>query len=429
MKNSLIKSLKIPSKAGIYFFKNKNKELIYIGKSVNLRHRVKNYFQQQKNFGDLTKKMVSEIKTIDWKIFASEFEALLWEAKLINQYQPKYNIRSKDDKSFILIAITKEEYPLILSTRDKSLKADYFGPFLSSQDVRQVLKIIRRIFPYRTCKNLRKKTCLYYHLDLCPGCCINYPKKEYRKNIKKIIRFLQGNINYLKKDLSKEMTLAAKNLQFEQAAKIKKQLNAINQVTSQWQAFSEDNLSFDLIQDNQRQILREIKTIFPKIISLARIEAYDISNLQGKEATGSMVVFENGKPNKNQYRRFKIKGKNLPDDPAMIKEVINRRLKHQEWLMPNLMIIDGGKGQLGAVFSVLRENNLNKKIFLLGLTKKQEILIKSKILKKTIIGWEEIKLPINSHLLRLFQHLRDESHRFARNYHLILRRKKLNETN
>ncbi len=426
-KNLKEKINKFPQKPGIYFFKNSDGKIIYIGKSVNLKNRVKSYFQNNKGY--LTKKMVDQIKDIDFRICRSEFEALLIEAALVNKHQPFYNVRLKDDKRFLMIGISDEEYPRIFTARKKELKkAKYFGPFPSAGEVRRVLRIIRQIFPYCSCNSKtwnKKRACLYYHINLCPGCCIGYPKSEYRKTIRKIIKFLNGDIGEVIRQLTMEMDKASNKLDFEKANKIKKQIEAINYVVLNWQSLDEESLSLLLPKDRDKDILKQAKKLLTGIKSLKRIECYDISNLYGREATGSMVVFENFSANKNQYRRFKILFSTTPDDLEMMREVVQRRLKHKEWPYPELIIVDGGKGQVSAVFDVLRSWHLLKKILILGLAKKEEIIIKPKVRDENIIGWQEIKLKKNSVFLRLIQQLRDESHRFAKKYHLLLRKKRL----
>lgn len=420
---------KLPSKPGLYFFKNAKNEVIYIGKSVNLKNRVKSYFQNKK-LGLWTRKMVSEIKTINYKILPSEFSALLEEAKLINSLQPHYNIQFKDDKRYLLIAVSQELYPRIFTARQREAEGIFFGPFPSSNEVRLVLKTLRRIFPFRSCIHLPKKACLYYHLHLCPGCCLGYSQKEYQKTIRKIIKFLNGNINGLISDLKKEMVRSSQKMNFEKCEELKRQIEAIKYVVLNWQSLGEDSLTIGLIPDEKAKIMAEAKKILPQVEDFKKIEAYDISNLFGHEATGSLVVFSGHQegtgffPAKDQYRRFKI-GTTGIDDLEMMREVILRRLQNRQWPYPNLMLVDGGKNQVGAVFSVLREKNLSRKIYLLGLAKKEETIIKPIVKNKTIIAWQEIKLKKDSPFLRLLQNIRNESHRFAKKYHLLLRRKKM----
>lgn len=429
MKNLVKKIANLPNLPGLYFFKNAKGQIIYIGKSINLKNRVKSYWQKTNQLGPWTQKMVSEIANVGVKVLDSEFEALLKEAKLINQYQPYYNIRSKDDKSFLMIGISHKKYPRVYTFRKTEPKLKiFFGPFPSANEVRLVLKTIRRIFSFRSCRTLPKKPCLYYHLKLCPGCCLGINEKDYQKTIKKIIRFLNGDTKGLLRQLTKEMSEASKKLDFENAKVSKRQIEAIKYITFNWQSLGKDSLTMELNADKNIKLVKEIKMIFPQLKQLKRLEAYDISNLCGFEAAGSMVVFNKTKrgffPNKNQYRKFKIKTTSKPDDVGMIYEIISRRLNHPEWSYPNLIIIDGGKGQINAGFNVLREKNLSQQILILGLTKEEEIIIKPKIIDKIIIDYQAIKLPKNSLLLQLIQQLRDESHRFAKKYHLWLRKKK-----
>ncbi len=427
MKESLKKKINnLPFKPGIYFFKNKQGKIIYIGKSVSLRKRVKSYFQKL-NLPGLTQKMIMAIADVEVRVCESEFEALLLEAEFINKLQPYFNIRFKDDKHFLMIAISQDEdYPRIYTTRKKEGKAFYFGPFPSSADVKRVLKTVRRIFPYCTCKPRlgQKKACLYYHLGLCPGCCIGLDKKEYKKTVKKIIKFLQGNIKGVKSQLKKEMIQASKLLEFEKANSLKKQLEAIDYIVLNWQSLDDNSLTNLLSSDQKEQILVEAKKIFPQLKSLNRVEAYDISNLYGQQATGSMVVFSYLSPDKSEYRHFKIRSVNQPDDVAMMKEVLQRRFNRQDWFYPQLVIVDGGKGQVMAALDVLIEKKLDK-INLLGLAKKQETIFVPNVKKGIVFSWQEVKLEKNSPFLRFLQSLRDESHRFAKNYHLLLRKKSL----
>lgn len=444
MKNCLLKRIsKLPAKPGVYFFKNSKGETIYIGKAINLKNRVKSYFQRINQLLPFTQKMVSEIKNIEIKVLHSEFEALLIEAKLINDQQPYYNIRSKDDKRFLMIAVSCDPYPRIYTVRrrqslwrheagKKVAEEVYFGPFPSSSDVKMVLKTIRRIFPYCTCINAKRakmnaknaKACMYYHLGLCPGCCIGYPKIKYRRTIKKIIRLLNGDTKGLIRQLTKEMKTASKKQDFEGAAVIKKQIESLNYVTLNWQVLTNEGLALELGMDQLQQTFKEAKQILPQLTSLSRVECYDISNLYGKEATGSLVVFSNLIPDKNQYRKFRIRQLQSPDDTAMLYEVLNRRLNHPEWSYPDLIVVDGGKGQISGAFAALR-NYQSTIIPLVGLTKKEETIIRPNITGFSIINFEEIRLPRNSSFLKLIQALRDESHRFAKKYHILLRKKKL----
>ncbi len=416
----------LPTKPGVYFFKNTSGQIIYIGKSVNLKNRVCSYFQN-KNLGALTQKMVGEITSVDWQVCSSEFESLLLEAKLISQFLPDYNIRGRDNKSFLMVGVSQEKYPRIYTQRQRNIptksltKNIYFGPFPSAGELKQVLKFIRQVFPFRSCKHLPQKSCLYYHLKLCPGCCLGTSQATYHKTIGRIKRFLNGRIKTVIKSLQKEMRQLSLAQKFEKATQVKKQIEAIKYSIENWQSLDKDSLILNLPLDEQKKILTRAQEILPQLKKLRRMEAYDISNLAGQKATGSMIVFENLKPAKNQYRRFKIKKPPIPDDPGMIEEVLKRRFKHREWRRPDLIVVDGGKGQVSMAYQVLKEKKLAVKVALLGLTKEEETIVKPIIKDGYIVSWQEIKLDAAHDFLQLLQHLRDEAHRFAKKYHLYLR--------
>lgn len=395
----------LPHKPGVYLFKDKSGEVIYVGKGIDLYHRVSSYFTKS-NHDLKTINLINEIFSFETIIVESELEALILEANLIKKYLPKFNIRLTDDKDYLYIKVTKEDYPRIITARKhdfkKSLK--YFGPFPSSKTVRETLKSLRRVFPW--C-NGGKKACFYYHLDLCPGACIGeISQKDYRKIINRFIRFLEGKKDDLIKELTKEMSRLSEKQNFEEAAKIKKTLDGIFYLTqSQRVASYLENPNF---LENEKQLaLQELKKVLnlPKIPG--RIEGYDISNIQGKEAVGSMVVLTNGEIDKSQYRKFKIKISGKPNDVAMMKEMITRRLKHAEWQKPDLIIVDGGRGQVGAAKFEIRNTKFEIPVF--GLAKRMEWLYSSED--------QIIKLSRTSPALKLLQKLRDEAHRFALEYH------------
>ncbi|PIS09547.1 hypothetical protein COT75_01020 [Candidatus Beckwithbacteria bacterium CG10_big_fil_rev_8_21_14_0_10_34_10] len=413
-----------PLTPGIYFFENFKKEIIYIGKAVNLRKRLQSYLKAS-NLGSWTKKMLFEARSVSYKTTPSEFEALLLEPKLINQYQPKYNIQFKDDKSFNMIAISKEDFPRVYLSRKKDKKAWYFGPFPSGSEVKKILKFLRVVFPFRTCKKILKKPCLYYQLKLCPGCPIKAQKLQYQKTITRLKRLLNGQVKNLLKNLEKEMRKQSQLKKYEKAEIIKNQIQNIKYIVLNWQSLDQKSLSLNLSQDQKMEILNKARLVIPKLFKLKRIEAYDISNLQGKQATASMVVFEDLIPEKSQYRRFRIKLKAKPDDPAMMKEVLKRRLKHPEWVYPNLILVDGGKTQVSSAFKALKEADLEKKIFLLGLVKEEEIIIKPVTKNSRILSFKRISPSQKDLFLKLLIRLRNEAHRFAKKYHLLLRKKRL----
>jgi excinuclease ABC subunit C len=390
-----------------------------VGKAKNLKKRVASYFSN-KDLGEKTRILVSQIAKIKIIEVASEVEAFLLEEKLIKKHTPRYNIKLTDGKRYPSIKITvKDKYPKVLLVRkQENDNARYFGPYTSTSSLRTVLKMLRRIFPYQAVINHPDKLCLYYHLGLCP--CPTVTKDEhYRKNINHIIDFLDGNKNLIINDLEKERNLASKKEDFEKAGSIQKQIDAVILVTSSfYQPFEYENnpnLRSDVVASDLEELKRILNSNQISVSDLSRIECYDISNTSGINATGSMVVFTNGEKDSSSYRRFKIKKdyKSKPNDFAMLKEVLERRLTHPGWLEPSLIIVDGGKGQVSSAKRVLDE--LSLKIPLIGLAKREETIIRSDL--------EEIKLPRDSKGLQLIMRLRDEAHRFAITYHKQLRSK------
>ncbi|MFC1993261.1 excinuclease ABC subunit UvrC [Chloroflexota bacterium] len=550
--NSLIaEQLKqMPNNPGVYLMKDADGNILYVGKASDLRHRVRSYFGSGQKLSPKSQRMVSHISDIDFFITASEQEALILELNLIKRHHPRYNVRLKDDKTFPYLKIdTSEDWPRLQITRRlQEDRARYFGPFASAKSVRQTLKVIRRIFPFRSCSKTITGTdsrpCLEYYVHNCAGPCIGaVAQVEYNKIIKDIILFLEGKQEKVIQHLEREMQQAAEELDFEKAARLRDQIQAANTVI-EWQqiaiklsgehdviALASDKdqtyaqvffirngkligresftlqgtqyeeprhimTSFikqfyasstyippllllqhpaedksviedwlrskresksrilvphrgnkkqlvDIVAENARQGLEQhrIKQLAtPATLSAAldeiqkelrltstplRMEGYDISNIQGKTAVGSMVVFDRGKPKPAHYKRFKIKTVPRADDYAMLKEVLRRRFKRsgpqtgdtsttETWaILPDLVLIDGGKGQLNAALSAMKEAGADS-IPTASLAKENEEVF---IPKKT----GPVILPRSSPGLQLLQRLRDEAHRFALSYHQKIR--------
>lgn len=386
----------LPKTSGVYSFR-KGKEILYIGKAANIRERVKNHFQQPSYRDDL---FVDKIAAIGWIPTNSEIEALLLEAKLIKKYQPKFNIVWRDDKNYFYIAITKEDYPRIFLTHQLKEKTEHIGPFTEGVALKRTLTYLRRVFPYYTAKTHPKHGCLWCSLKLCPG--PNPQKSEYQKNIRNLIAVLKGKSRNVLKKLEKEMKKNSVSQNYEKAGKIRDQIFSLKNIISHSRILGEAGLVPTGQPSKYGQWLKK------------RIEAYDVSNIQGKEATGSMVTFIEGRPDKNFYRRFKIKIAGKPNDVAMIKEILKRRLKHPEWPLPDLILIDGGKAQLNAAKSAVK----NKVRVMAIAKKKNELYLEGKkepILLKT--------MP--REIFNLILQLRDEAHRFAISYHRKLRKREL----
>lgn len=411
---------KLPDSPGIYQFFDAKGKLLYVGKSRSIKKRVSSYFTKG-SLGEKTDLLVSKISRIGYVKVFSEFEALLLEAELIRTHKPFFNSIAKDDKSPIYIKITKAPVPIITLARKRNLKLDkpfVKGPFPSAKVTREILRMIRKIFPYCHHKN-PQKPCLYVHLGLCP---YPYQSKQaaenYGKNIRKIKKLLSGQIKNLLAQLELEMAVRSKNQQYEQAAEAKRQIEKLEYLTTTYLMPPEFLQRPTLVDDLTMARLKDLQEILglPKIPK--RIECYDVSNIQGNLATGSMVVFTSGQPDKQEYRRFKIKFTHEPNDYEMLREVVARRLKN-DWPLPDLMIVDGGRGQLNAALSAVSKHKVNT--HLISLAKRfEEIYSQDKILP--------ISLPKESPARQLAQAIRDEAHRFAITYHRLLRSKNLLES-
>lgn len=385
----------LPHSSGVYFFRDQKGKILYIGKAINLRRRVASYFQRQTLDLRLSG-MVEKIAKIDYQKTDSVIEALFLEANLVKKFQPFYNVKLKDDKTFVNIAVSDEEFPRIFVMRPtvkrlyKKIKiARLFGPYPSAKTARTALKILRRIFPFRGLEKTREAQQFYKEIIEIPE-----NKKRYNQIIKNVILFLQGKKKRLLGNLKKQMKKLAEMSQFEQAAKIRNQIFALRHIQD-----------VALLKEEVEELEKPVKFI-PH-----RIEAYDISNIFGSFATGSMVVFTDGKIDTEDYRHFKIKGIKGISDTAMLQEVLSRRFKHTEWKFPDLIIIDGGKGQLNAAKKVLKNYGLDIPIIAIakGPKRKGAKLFKTK------------NAPLLD--LKLIKHLRDEAHRFAISYHRKLKRK------
>lgn len=383
--------------------------------------------------------MVSQIAQIEITIVESEIESLLLEAFLIKKFQPKYNIRMADGKSYPLIQITiKDKYPVILFARKaEDTKSVYFGPYPSSGSVKMVLRLLRRAFPYVSVKNHPKRVCLYHHLGLCP-CPPVFDsvalQKSYKKHIRQVIKILEGNTRAIIKELEGERNELTTQERFEDAEAVQRQLIALSYVTQPFrQAFEYDvnpNLRTDLRQKELDELSETLRANGLFVTKLEKIECFDISHVQGTHTTASMVVFVSGEKELNLYRKFKIQHERTPDDFASMEEVLTRRLKHTEWEYPDLICVDGGKGQITAALKSLARYNL--KIPLIGLAKREETIVvpvnSSVIASKakqshTVENFIEISLPKDSAGLTLLRRIRDEAHRFAITYHRKLRGK------
>ncbi|OHA09234.1 MAG: hypothetical protein A3B37_03410 [Candidatus Sungbacteria bacterium RIFCSPLOWO2_01_FULL_59_16] len=424
---------KIPTSAGVYIFRH-DKTPLYIGKAANLKLRLASYFRNQTALPFKIQKMLREATRLEMIETESEIEALIKEAELIKKYRPKYNSLMRDDKNYFFVGITKEDFPRIFTTHqpDKDWKvklqttnARYFGPFTSVAEVKTVLKLLRHVFPYCTCKGVHKRPCLNSQIGRCPRyCCtagfkiqdsrFKKARRAYQRNIRNIVAVLTGKRQMLLQTLKHHMRTAAKAERYEEAGRLRDQIAGLEGVFSHRSV-----LQAPLETRAWSAILPKLQLIFRTTAPIHRIEGYDISNISGTEATGSMVVFADGVPDKSQYRKFRIKTVRDSNDVAMLREVLRRRFSHSEWPFPELVVIDGGKPQLNTALKAIHDSRFtihDSRLNVTALAKREEVLF-------TESGRAIYLQRGDPAILHLFQRIRDESHRFARAYHHKLRKK------
>ena len=553
---------KLPGKPGVYLMHGEKDEIIYVGKAISLKNRVRQYFQPSRNRGAKIDQMVTHITRFEYIVTDSELEALVLECNLIKEHRPKYNTMLMDDKSYPFIKVTTgEAYPRIMMARQmKKDKSKYFGPYTSAAAVKDTIELLNKLYQLRTCNRVLprdtglERPCLNYHIKQCLAPCQGYvSKEEYRQQVAGALEFLNGNYSPILKDLEEKMNKAAEELEFEEAARYRDLLSSVRQVSQKQkitEGVGEDKDILALYQDeteavvqvffvrdgkligrehyymthvpenNKPAILQDFVKQFyagtpfiprelmlqyeiedaeliekwlserkgsrvylkvPKIGSkeklvelaaqnaklvlsqdreklkreegrtigavkeisdllqlpltgTARMEAYDISNINGFENVGSMVVYEKGKPKRSDYRKFKIKSVSGPDDYACMREVLTRRFRHgmeeskeleeqemdQEYgsftKFPDLILMDGGRGQVNIALSVLEELGIN--IPVCGMVKDDNHRTRG-------LYYHNIELPIDTHSegFKLITRIQDEAHRFAIEYHRSLRSK------
>jgi excinuclease ABC subunit C len=408
----------IPHKPGIYIYRSENGDVLYVGKAIDLYNRVSSYFSG-KALDAKTMSLVSNIRNVETVVVESELEALILEANLIKKFLPLYNIRLTDDKDYLYIALTDEEFPKVITARKTDLKPikNWFGPFPSAKTVKTTLKQLRRIFPWCSNppgpRNKSLRPCFYFHIRLCPGACVGaISREDYLKIIKRLSKLLDGKKEELIEELMHEMQQYSEEMKYEEASRIKRTITGLEYLT-QPNRVREYLGNPNFLQEENVSALKQLQKDLKLAEIPERIEAYDISNFQGKESTGSLVVLTHGEIDKSQYRKFKIKITGKPNDVGMHKEMMDRRLNHPEWETPQLILIDGGRGQVKGVFEILQQRGLSIPIY--GLAKRMEWLYPPE--------GDVVKLPRRSPSLRLLQKIRDESHRFAVSYHRKLRQK------
>ena len=417
-----------PHKPGVYLMKDAAERVIYVGKAKDLRNRAGSYFQKAAAEDARTGPMVKEIRDLDFIETDSEVDALLLESRLIKDIQPKYNRDLKDDKTFPYLQITvAEEFPRVMMTREpKSSGVKLFGPFANSSGLRGAIQVLQKIFRFRTCTlDIREedkrwqwfRPCLLHSIHQCSAPC-NYriSKQEYRKAVFRVIRFLEGNKTKLIQELKNEMLEAAQKKCYEYAAELRDQIHDLETLDQRGEI--DTHVQPEVFQIDPRKGVLGLKKLFelPEIPRI--IEGIDIAHISGHDMVASLVYFIDGLPFKPGYRYYKIRTVKGVDDFASIAEVVSRRFSHTDSQTnppPDILLIDGGKGQLNAAQSVL-EHTATKPKFLISLAKKEEEIF--------VPGRDDpIVLGRHAFALRLLQYVRDEAHRFAQHYHHVLRTK------
>ncbi|MBQ6395968.1 GIY-YIG nuclease family protein [Candidatus Saccharibacteria bacterium] len=428
MNEALKEKLKtLPAAPGVYFHKNKEGEIIYVGKAAVLKNRVRQYFQSSKNRDPKTAALVEEIFMTDWIVVDTEMDALFLESEMIKRYMPKWNILLRDDKTVSYVRIDMQsEVPFVSMTRQPlGDDARYVGPFYAKTTIATALRILRKIFPYYDKPYTGKKT-LDTDLGLTPGIEVGkMSPKEYKLILKNLIRYLEGDRKKLLRDLEHEMKEEAKQGHFERAAELRNELFGLKGLKKKI-VFS-DKEFLDISSD---QALLQLQRLLELPEPPRRIEGYDISHQSGQDVVASMVVFVNGASDRSEYRKFKLK-KQQNNDVESLREVLTRRLKHSAWDFPDLIVLDGGVPQLSAVKDLLKGVHDGKDIPVIGRdksgdhSKSASVKIVVPAESESDPSYKTIECSKDSHVSRLIARIDEEAHRFAITYHTLLKRKRL----
>lgn len=448
----------LPRTPGVYFHMSGSGEVIYVGKAAVLRNRVRQYFQSQHGFDVKTRALVADIVMTDWIETESEIDALFLESEMVKRYMPRYNILLRDDKSQLFIRIDmNHEWPTVTYTRNPDDDgAHYIGPFYNGYAVKKALRYLRKVFPYFIKTPHRDQADLDTHLGLSPS--LDTTSREYKVNLKRLIKYIEGGRVTITNELERDMKRAARQQQFEVAASLRNKLTYLKEL--QRRIMFGDREFLDISKD---MALTQLEQLFGLAKPPARIEGYDISHISGTNVVASMVVFTNGVSDRAAYRKFKMTHERN-DDVANMSETLSRRFSEKNvksWGLPDLLLVDGGKGQLAAAIEVLEQKGLT--IPIIGIAKREEEVIVSKtrsnisprhileLMTSPIMGVyveeSQYYYAINLHatqrnasshsknlrgsdamspyddVTKLFQRIRDEAHRFAVSYHSTLRAK------
>ena len=422
----------LPTEPGVYLLKDAGGVVLYVGKAKSLRNRVASYFQPSANLArtrgpDIERMVQNLVCGIDVLVCDSEVDALLQENRLIKDIRPKFNERLKDDKTFPYLQITTgEDFPRVTITREPASRGvKLYGPFVTASDLRAALPLLQRVFKFRTCKldfddspeRAFFRPCLLAAIKQCTAPCAGRVSREdYREQIDRLRRFLESKGSVIRREMEAEMKAAAEALAFERAAELRDELKALEGL--QRRGLSDEDVQPEAFYVDPAEGMEKLAEVLSLPAVPRTIEGLDIAHLQGKESCGSMVCFIDGKPFKDGYRRYRIKTVKGNDDFASLREVVWRRYKYAGMnaeLFPDIILIDGGKGQLSAAHSAFDDLEFEPPV-LLSLAKKEEIV--------HLHGRDKpIKLSRHNPALRVLQSVRDEAHRFVQAYHHILRRK------
>ncbi|MFH1664542.1 MAG: excinuclease ABC subunit UvrC [Candidatus Omnitrophota bacterium] len=399
----------LPDAPGVYEFLDAEGRILYVGKALRLKRRVASYFQRGRARDSRLELLVSEARDIRVIRTASEAEALIYEAGLIKDHAPRFNIELKDDKSYPFLKLTEgEKFPRLYITRRKMKDgAVYYGPYVNVKLLKEAVSFMKKVFPLRTCRNMRRSVCLEYHIGQCAGPCEGkVSPEEYKETVVQLKKFLEGKKEGVIRSLEEQMAVFSGQKEYEKALAVKKRMEALTAVrefhdTSRYPIYGE---------------IEELKNALGLSVLPVTIECFDISNIGGKQAVGSMVRFSSGVPSKPEYRKYRVKGVEGVDDYAMIREVVRRRysrILEEGGMLPDLVLIDGGKGHLSAAKGELKA---------LGLLRLPVISI-AKEFNHIYTGSNRrpVRFSPGSRVLLLIQRIRDEAHRFAITYHRRLR--------
>ncbi len=417
-----------PTEPGVYLMKDEAGRVIYVGKAANLRSRAGSYFQKQAADDPRISPWIHEVADVDYVICQSEVDALLMEARLIKDIQPKYNKELKDDKTFpYLMITTREDFPRVEITREpKTSGVKLYGPFPNVRALRGALQVLQRIFQFRTCsldidENDERwkwyRPCLLASIGQCTAPCnLRISKADYRRDIRRLQMVLEGKTRPLMKQLAKEMHEAAAALEFERAAKLRDEIELLEKLGDRGDL--ETHVQPEVFFIDPKKGLAGLKRVLRLDEVPRTVEGIDIAHLQGGQTVASVVQFLDGLPFKPGYRRYKIRSVDQPDDYQSIREVVSRRygqMFRKGQKLPDIILIDGGKGQLNAAVESMAAQRVPEPV-ILSLAKREELIFRPG-------EREPIRLSRHAYALRLLQYVRDEAHRFAQHYHHILRRK------